>query len=105
MNYVIGQIYYMVWYDDDQKLYLAPDTLIFVGKNLENLTDNRDTWYFQDSHSYWHKGAFTAEERSSMSEPDGNVYCLHEEDLFQIVDMDGLRAELEECKRRWAGKK
>jgi hypothetical protein len=98
-DYAIGTSYFRIWYADDARLYLVPDSLIFVGRNIEER--NRDTWFFQDASSYLQLGAYPNHSDCDDPELSARVYFLHEEDLYQIVDLQGLQLEAEECADRW----
>jgi len=101
-EFVVGGLYFMLWYADDERLYLAPDSLVFLGKDLDPESGEREAWYFQDSRSYFRQGAYP-NSRVDESAPDrvvGELTRLHESELDQIVDLDGLAAEVLECKAR-----
>jgi hypothetical protein len=94
-----GKIYFMVWYCDHEKLLPYIDSLAFIGKNLEEEVV-RDTWYFQDTGSFFELGAFP-----NNKPGDGRIsrlYRLHEEDLFQVVDAEGLSEEVLKFQARTA---
>jgi hypothetical protein len=95
----------MVWYADGDQLYLVPDSLVFVGKNAERSAsdDGDDRWYFQDTDSYCTKGMFTSIPPSPSGKSDEisvRVYRLRKDELTQVVDCEGLRAELAQCSER-----
>ena len=56
MEFSVGGLYFMVRYGDVDELYIAADSMVFIGKNLEGLDQGRDAWYFQDAHSYCEQG-------------------------------------------------
>jgi len=102
-EFVVGGLYFMLWYADDKMLYLAPDSLVFLGKDLDPEYREREAWYFQDSRSYFRHGAYPnvrVDEPSTSNRSVGELTRLHESELDQIVDLDGLAAEILECKAR-----
>ena len=108
-SFTNGELYFMCWYPDAEQLCLAPDSLVFVGKNVEEpADDNEDRWYFQDTNSYCTKGVFTgipATPSGSSAAISVHVYRLRAQELTQIVDCNGLRLEIARCiKRRGAAR-
>lgn len=106
-EFAIGELYFMLWYadQDDQAdqsgLFLVPESLVFIGKNLEG-DEQIETWYFQDTKSYCAYGAYpnNAETGLGPDEYYGRLHALHQDDLFQIVDCRGLMEALAECVER-----
>lgn len=104
-DFIIGHLYFMIWYADKNNLYLAPDPLIFIGKNLDLEIETAESWYFQDPHSYCRYGSFPHNDQTKSDEPDGHMVCLRGEELNQMVDTDGLVEELKKCNQRWHNSK
>jgi hypothetical protein len=50
-NFREGECYFRVSFLDRAMTRPVVDTLVFVGMNLST-KDKKDTWYFQDAHSY-----------------------------------------------------
>jgi len=102
-EFVSGGLYFMVWYADEGRRYLVPDSLVFIGRNLFPDDYPDDRWFFQDSDSYCTTGRLldrmSVEERDS-GESHGRLVSLRENDLDQIVDLQGLIEELRECEAR-----
>ena len=104
-QFVVGGLYFMTWYADqtDQScqdgLFLVPDSLVFIGKNLD-ADDDRETWYFQDTDSYCLLGAYPHHSTPGRDQSDARIYSLHEEDLYQVVDCQGLAKVLMDCQAR-----
>jgi hypothetical protein len=79
----------------------APDSLVFVSMNIWP-GDQRN---FQDTQSYCARGQDPGQahrDQATVKEslPEGRVYLLHEEDLFQVQDCRGLAQEFLECMNR-----
>jgi len=106
-EFAVGALYFMLWYPDQKNqnessgLFLIPDSLVFVGKNVDEI-EERDTWYFQDTKSYCAYGAYPNNQSSGIESDEyyGRLYALHEEDLIQIVDCQGLIDALTKCMER-----
>jgi hypothetical protein len=117
---VTGDLYFIVWYADQERLFITPKSVVFIGKNLgrnEVIQGNRDIdhWYFQDATSYCVYGA------SDFSEPfdkevnretiDAEVagrtirtklFPFQEDELHEVVNCEGLARALFECMKRRA---
>ena len=104
----------MVKYEDAQKLYISADFMVFIGKNLEDSVQDRDSWYFQASHSFCFQGplvlAGEALDWTDLPEPSDDhhwndaeavsLYVLHEEDVDQMVGFERFSVLLAECHAR-----
>jgi len=116
-NFSVGGLYFWIRYADCERLLLVPESVVFLGKNLEaNISE--DTWYFQDSRSYYIYGpetyaaSFDREvtekefvNLASVSPPTALV-TLQKNNPYQMVDCEGLaRAALECAMRRAAAGK
>jgi hypothetical protein len=94
----------MLWYPDQENqadqsgLFLVPDSIVFVGRNVDG-DEDRDTWYFQDTKSYCDYGAYPNNQSAGLGPDDyyGRLYALHEGDLSQIVDCQGLIDVMSQC--------
>lgn len=101
-NFRQGELYFILWYADAEMLYLSPDSIVFIGKDLDP-SQSEETWYFQDARSYCE-----APPRDPASpilpvdqgEPVGTIYRFHAVELSQITDLEGLAAEVEKCRER-----
>jgi hypothetical protein len=91
-EYKIGNLYFMVSYEDKELLYPTIDSVIYVGKNLAQNCGEDDCWYFQDTSSYALCGAFPNDE-----EGEGEIYALPKDGLYRILDLDGMTEELQIC--------
>jgi hypothetical protein len=98
-EFIVGELYFMVWHADDAKRYPVPDSVVFVGKNLESHQGTNDGWYFQDADSFCARGKYsaTASQNASDEQPATRLYRLRFEELSQIVDSAGLAEELVRC--------
>jgi hypothetical protein len=103
-DFKVGELYFMIWHADDAKRYLVPDSVVFVGKNLESDQGTEDAWYFQDTDSFCARGAHsgTAPPNANDEQPETRLYRLRYEELSQIVDSVGLAEELARCSARRA---
>jgi len=103
-DFKVGELYFMIWHADDTKKYLVPDSVVFVGKNLENGHATEDAWYFQDTDSFCTRGAYmgTTPLNATDEQPETRLYRLRYEELSQIVDSAGLAEELARCSTRRA---
>ena len=108
-EFIGGGLYFRIWYRDREepsveprRLFLDPDALVFLGKDLEPALEGQETWYFQDPFSYYARGAYPKlrDAEESDAEPRLCVYRLHEEDLNQVQDCRGLAKEVLECLSR-----
>lgn len=110
-NFSVGGLYFWIQYADHERLFLAPESIIFLGKNLErNLTD--DLWYFQDVKSYCIYGPETFSEpfdreiteveftKISGKTPPTTLITLPKVNLYQVVDCEGLSKAASECATR-----
>ena len=98
MEFQIGELYFMVWYPDEAKRYIVPDSIVFAGTNLLADDIGPDTWYFQDSDSYCAHGLYKAGAEPTAA--NVRLYRLKTEDLYQVVDSKGLADELARCAER-----
>ena len=100
----VGELYFMIWHADDAKRYLVPDSVVFVGKNLESDQGTEDAWYFQDTDSFCTRGAYSGSTppNAKDEQPETRLYRLRYEELSQIVDSAGLAEELARCSARRA---
>lgn len=101
-NFRVGELYFMIWHPDAARKYLVPDSIVFLGKNLESDQASKDAWYFQDTDSFCTHGPAIDPKSPGPgpSQADSRVYRLLEEDLPQVVDSNGLAAELTRCAER-----
>jgi hypothetical protein len=104
-KYQVDDIYFMIWYSDEHRLYPYFETVVFLGKNIEDGRKDHDVWYFQDLESYWQAGAYPRSPHGRIQEL--RVYRLGYEDLGlvtegpgRVVDADGLIVELSEWRSR-----
>ena len=117
INFSVGGLYFWIQYADCERLLLVPESVVFLGKNLEANT-SEDTWYFQDSRSYYVYGPetysapfdreITEKEFAKMTavSPSTTLVTLQKNNLYQVVDCEGLaRAALECAMRRAAAEK
>jgi hypothetical protein len=112
-DFATDGLYFMIWFSDQENqsdqsgLFLIPDSLVFVGKNVDG-DEECDTWYFQDTKSFCAFGAYPHNADAGLGPDDyyGRLYALHEEDLSQIVDCQGLIEVISQCitRRKTAGK-
>jgi hypothetical protein len=103
-DFKVGELYFMIWHADDAKKYLVPDSVVFVGKNLESGQATEDAWYFQDTDSFCARGAYsgTTPLNATDEQPETRLYRLRYEELSQIVDSVSLAEELARCSARRA---
>ncbi len=101
-EYKVGELYFMLWYGDEAKRYLVPDSVVFIGKNLESDNSAEDAWYFQDTDSFCVRGAYPSSMPPSTKDeqPETRLYRLRHEELSEIVDSVGLAEELKRCSER-----
>ena len=99
-EFFVGGLYFMIWWLDEERLLLAPDSLVFIDMNLGfgDEKDEVETWYFQDAKSYSSKGAYKKDFETSDDEV--RLYQLRREDLYQVVDCKGLAAIASKCAKR-----
>jgi hypothetical protein len=102
IDYRVGDIYFAIWFHDEERLYPYFETLVFVGKNIEDEHQDGEFWYFQDLESY-------LQELPQRKAPvdvavEGRLYCMRRQDLElraedqgRITDSAGLTAALD----RW----
>jgi len=112
-EFALGGLYFMIWFPDQQNqrdqsgLFLVPDSLVFIGKNVDG-DEECNTWYFQDTKSFCAFGAYPNNADAGLGPDDyyGRLYALHEEDLFQIADCEGLIDVVSQCiaRRKRLGK-
>jgi hypothetical protein len=76
-----GSCYFMVGYCDSDLLVPSIDTLIFVG---EDASEDPRVWRFQ-----W-------PERHADGKPSGDEFLLSDDQLYQVVDLQGLQRLLRE---------
>ncbi|GEM_PF-5287538 len=90
----------------DFSSFLTPS--FFVERNLDTGLEG-ERWYFQDTRSYCKYGSYPIDHVEGLAEDElvGQLVCLREQDLFQIVDCEGLAKVVLECaqRRRAAGAK
>jgi hypothetical protein len=107
-QFEVGGLFFMLWYPDqaDQAkqdgLFLVPDSIVFIGKNLEPLEqddDKGESWWFQDTESFCKIGPYP-QHRDTLQEKGGRLIRLYERDLYQVVDCNGLARVLSECTTR-----
>jgi hypothetical protein len=108
-EFIVGGLYFVIWYHDreilspvkralvNHRLFLEPDSVIFIGRKIESDTAERPTWYFQDTESYCERGADPTVTDNEDPVTEARIYCLHEGDLFQVVDCKDLAKEVLEC--------
>jgi hypothetical protein len=116
-TFEVGGLYFWLQYADGEDLFLVPESVVFLGTNLEP-TGTEDIWYFQDAKSYCVYGPETFSEAfdkevsreefakvASESVPT-TLVTLHRRDLCQVVDCEGLVKAASECaiRRSKAGK-
>jgi hypothetical protein len=103
-EFKVGELYFMIWHADDSKRYLVPDSVVFLGKNLESDHALEDAWYFQDTDSFCTRGPALGSTplKSANAQPETRIYRLRSEELTQIVDSGGLVDELIRCSERRA---
>lgn len=110
-EFQIGELYFWIQYADRERLLLTPESIVFLGKNL-NPTMSGDWWHFQDAKSYCIYGpetyseAFdkelTEEEFAKIANKDlpTTLVNLQREDLYHVVDCHGLAKAASECAMR-----
>ena len=95
----------MICWLDPERLYAGSRVSVFIGMNL-GIGDEKDeveTWYFQDTSSFYSKGAYRKDFETSNSEE--RLYSLPGKTL-QVVNCGGLAAPaLESAERRAASGK
>lgn len=76
---IIGNAYFMISFFDNEGRIPEITTYIYVGKNLLNQTDEKDTWYFQHPSSYLSKGPFNI-----LPPGDYGIYQISSKELEMI---------------------
>ncbi len=112
-NFDVGGLYFWIQYADHERLFLVPESVVFLGKNLEaNLTE--DMWYFQDSRSYCVYGPETYSEpfdkevteeefaEIASAKLPTTLVTLQRNNLYEVVDCEGLAKAASECALRRA---
>jgi len=94
----LDSMYFMIRYEDPNKLFLNPISLKFAGNDTQK-SDPLDAWPFEDVSPY---GC----QLRSPDTPDGDCECVNRMrhfrngDLTEIVDSRGLAEELLQCRAR-----
>jgi hypothetical protein len=108
-DFVIGGLYFLIWYGDrevlspvnqalvNRRLFLAPESVIFIGREVEFERQERESWYFQDTKSYCERGPNPIVADAEEPVTEARIWCLHAGDLFQVIDPQGLAKEVLEC--------
>jgi hypothetical protein len=65
------------------------------GMNL-SVEDKEDRWYFQDAHSYNAIGP----SHESQAQDHAQVLCYTNDDVKELLDLDGLALEIQATSRR-----
>jgi len=112
-NFEVGGLYFWIQYADRKQLLLVPESVVFLGKNLDS-TKTDDLWYFQDPRSYCFYGPETFSEPFDKvtNEQLGKIIAgetlpttlviLSRDDLRQVADCEGLARAASECAARRA---
>jgi hypothetical protein len=112
-DFVVGGLYFWIQYADRKRLFLVPESVVFLGKNLEP-TETEDLWYFQDAQSYCFYGPETFSEPFDevTNEELGKIIAsetlrtklvtLPRDNLYQVADCEGLAKAASECAMRRA---
>ena len=93
-RFIVGDVYFRVKYADHPKKFPLCESLLFIGKNLSD-EDTEDVWYFQFADSCAKQGPIL-----ETSGGDRRVACLTENELTDMLDDQGLLAELSAARRR-----
>jgi hypothetical protein len=88
-NFRVGECYFRLSFIDPAMTLPVVDTLVFVGMNLA-AEDKKETWYFQDAHSYNASGP--AHESGAK---DAQVFCYSKEDVGDLLDLARLGREIQ----------
>jgi hypothetical protein len=93
-RFMIGDVYFRVKYDDSPRRFPLCESLVFIGKNLSD-EDSEDMWYFQFADSCAKHGSIL-----ETTGGDRRVVCLTAGELADMLDDQGLIAELGAARRR-----
>jgi len=84
--------YFLVHYFNMDMKKLHIETIVYIGKNLED--DDEDLWFFQDVESFYETGIYDPDSNSDLeltSVPmTGKVYDFPESQLDTIYSVDEL---------------
>jgi len=117
---VIGGVYFFLSFLDKQGRCPQIQTLIYIGKNLDNERAQEDRWYFQDPSSYLKRGSVadlldpergrTVDEQSdayraskSAGHLEPQVTDFGARALFDILTADEMIEKLASISERLAG--
>jgi hypothetical protein len=81
----VGSPYFMISYYDEARVVPEIETLIYVGKNLLKISNEKDIWYFQNPVTYLSKGAFHL-----LPTDDYDVYSLGIEYVETLCEVSTL---------------
>jgi hypothetical protein len=98
MMYIIGDVYYSVYFVDDELHYPFVGCYVFLGENL-NRSESTRTWYFQDCESFARYGSF-----ENDVDGDRQILGLTEDSVKNVISADQLMKELQEAALRRATK-
>src|SRR5258708_2115992 len=89
------RLYFRVTYLEPGNYFPSIEGFVYVGKNLSD-EDEDDTWYFQPSADYSLRGSIL--ESKSGDRP---VVCANAKDAAFMLDIEGLKVEMDAAQRRW----
>jgi hypothetical protein len=105
IDYRVGDIYFVIWFHDEERLYPYFESAVFVGKNIEDEQQDGEFWYFQDLESYLQE--LPQHKAPGDVAVEGRLYCMRREDLElvaedqgRITDSAGLTAALARWRTR-----
>lgn len=89
----ISAVYFMLWYIDSDLRIPEINTMVYIGKDLENelFSDKLNKFYFQDARSYFEYG-------NGINIPDleGEILVFDEDNFGSIHNLSSLIQELTE---------
>lgn len=101
-KFSIGEVYFLLRYEDSEFKYLTIASVIYLGQNLEeDRRIEKSLWFFQDVESYVHDEHVTTSTlkldklcSSEEKDTEGIIYVFPEDQLQDVYTLKELISDL-----------
>lgn len=101
IEYNAGDLYFLVFYEDELLRVPSIDPVVYIGKDLKK--NDEDVWYFQDASTYELYGPFIEITDFSGKEDEIEVHTFSESGVTYVKNIEGLIKEMNKCIVRRGG--